>query len=204
MSKHNEYILIDGVCMTVAAFDAMPKAGVKRINASGCTSLTEIHAPNVEYIDVSGCIALTELHAPKAEYINASGCAALTEINAPKAEYINATGCVSLTEVNASDAREVIAGGCVSLTKLNAPDAKYIHASGCTSLTDVIHGGKDSRGYHFFGLQQRGKYRIFAGCRNFTLEEALAHWGPGGPGDKPDCLALVEKIIAEIKTREKA
>ena len=166
MSKQDEYMLVDGTGMTVAAFGAMPKAGVKRINASGCTSLTEINAPN-------------------AESINASGCTSLTEINAPKAKNIYATGCTALTE-------------------LHAPVAERIYATGCTALTGMIHGGKDSRGYHFFGFPQRGEYRIFAGCRNFTPEEALAHWGPGGPSDRPDCLALVQKIIAEIKMKEQA
>jgi hypothetical protein len=166
MSKHNEYMLVDGTGMTVAAFGAMPKAGVKRINASGCTSLTEINAPNAESIYASGCTSLTELHAPVAEHIYATGCTALV--------------------------------------KLHAPVARSIYASGCTSLTGMIHGGMDSRGYHFFGLPLGGEYRIFAGCRNFTLEEALAHWGPGGPSDRPNCLALVQKIIAEIKMKEQA
>ena len=92
MSKQDEYILIDGVCMTVAAFGAMPKAGVKRIYAIGCTSLTEIHAPVAKYITARGCTSLTEIHAPNVEYITARGCTALTEINAPNAESINATG----------------------------------------------------------------------------------------------------------------
>lgn len=128
MSKQDEYMLVDGTGMTVAAFGAMPMAGVKRIYATGCTSLVNLHAPN----------------------------------------------------------------------------AVYIYPTGCTALAGAIHGGMDSRGYHFFGLPQSGKYRIFAGCRNFTPEEALAHWGPGGPSDRPDCLALVQKIIAEIKMKEQA
>jgi len=36
--------------------------------------------------------------------------------------------------------------------------------------------------------------RIRAGCRDFTVAEARAHWGPGGASDRPDCLALVEKL----------
>ena len=146
MGKQDEYMLVDGTGMTVAAFGAMPKEDIK-------------------YIDARGYASLTEIHAPVAKYIYATGCTALTEINAPK--------------------------------------AFRIYATGCTSLTGMIHGGKDSRGYHFFGFPQSGKYRIFAGCRNLTPEEALAHWGPGGPSDRPDCLALVQKIIAEIKMKER-
>mgnify|MGYP003385406111 CR=1 FL=1 len=80
MGKQDEYMLVDGTGMTVAAFGAMPKEGVEYIDATGCTSLTE----------------------------------------------------------------------------LNAPNAKYIDASGCTALIGMIHGGEDSRGYHFFGFPQNG------------------------------------------------
>lgn len=83
-------------------------------------------------------------------------------------------------------------------------DVERIDVTGCTSRTGMIHGGEDSRGYYFFGFLQCGEYRIFAGCRNFTPEEALAHWGPGGPSNRPDCLTLVQKIISEIKTKEQA
>jgi len=147
MSKQDEYMLIDGIYMTVAAFDAMSKEEIKYITAIGCTALTELHAPKAVHITANGCTALTEIHADNAE---------------------------------------------------------YIYAVGCTALTGMIHGGEDRRRYYFFGLQQQGKYRIFAGCRNYTPEQALAHWGPGGPSDRPDCLALVQKIIAEIKTKEQA
>jgi len=166
MSKHNEYILIDGVCMTVAAFDAMPKEDIKNIVARGCASLTELYAPVAKHICAIGCVALTEINVPKAENICAIGCTALV--------------------------------------KLHAPVAKRIYATGCTALAGAIHGGEDSRGYHFFGFPQNGEYRIFAGCRNFTPEKALVHWGPGGPSDRPDCLELVQKIITEIKMKEQA
>ena len=57
--------------------------------------------------------------------------------------------------------------------------------------------GDDRRGYSFWADLARGRVR--AGCRNFTPEEALAHWGPGGPSDRPDCFALAQKAIALLE-----
>ena len=54
--------------------------------------------------------------------------------------------------------------------------------------------GDDSRGYSFWADLLRRRVR--GGCRNFNPEEALAHWGPGGESDRPDCLALAQKAIA--------
>ena len=68
----------------------------------------------------------------------------------------------------------------------------------------LIAGGVDSRGYSFNGHFENGEWRVHAGCRNLTIPEARAHWGPDGPSDRPDCLALVEKIAAEIERRENA
>ena len=31
---------------------------------------------------------------------------------------------------------------------------------------------------------------------------AREHWGAGGESDRPDCLALVEKIAAKLATKE--
>jgi hypothetical protein len=65
----------------------------------------------------------------------------------------------------------------------------------------LVNGGADSRGYWFTGMHINGEWRIRAGCRDFTIDRSLRHWGSGGQSDRPDCLALVEKIIAEIKVR---
>jgi len=204
MGKHDEFIRADGTSMTVAAFEAMARESVKVIDASGCTALTQIHADKAARIDASGCTALTQIHADKAEIIYAPGCTALTQIHADKAARIYASGCTALTEIHADNAAYIDATGCTALTEIHADKAGVIYAQNCTSLASLVHGGEDIRGYYFFGLTHRGKYRIFAGCRNYTPEQALAHWGPGGRSDRPDCLALVQKIIAEIKIREAA
>ena len=66
----------------------------------------------------------------------------------------------------------------------------------------IISAGVDVRGYWFAAIRQDGEWRIRAGCRDFSVEEALSHWGPGSKSDRPDCLALVEKIVAEIRNRQ--
>jgi hypothetical protein len=109
-------------------------------------------------------------------------------------EYLDAYGCTALTSIDAPVVKTLDAHGCTALTSIDAPVVKTLYASGCTALTggSVWYAGDDSRGYSFAGV---GK-RVLAGCRNFTLPKARKHWGPGGLSDRPDCLALVEKIAA--------
>ena len=79
------------------------------------------------------------------------------------------------------------------------PDGLIVGASldlrGCTGL-DRYCVGRDKRNYAFFGIPMRDGPHVVAGCRNFTGAQALAHWGPGGESDRPDCLALAQKAIA--------
>jgi hypothetical protein len=63
----------------------------------------------------------------------------------------------------------------------------------------LIDGGADSRGYYFAGMLVNGEWRIRAGCRDFSIDQARRHWGSGGQSDRPDCLALVEKIVTAIE-----
>ena len=92
--------------------------------------------------------------------------------------------------------------GCTALTAL--PDDLTVGASldlrGCTGL-DHYCVGRDKRNYAFFGIPMRDGPHVVAGCRNFTGAQALAHWGPGGESDRPDCLALAQKAIALAEGR---
>lgn len=72
------------------------------------------------------------------------------------------------------------------------------------ALAELIHGGEDSRGCYFFAFPNCGQYRIFAGCRNFSVDDARRHWGRGGPSANPECLALVENIAAQIDAKTTA
>ncbi len=67
----------------------------------------------------------------------------------------------------------------------------------------LINGGVESRGYYFTGILVDGEWRIRAGCRDFTIEQSLTHWGSGGRSNRPDCLALVNKIKAIAEERGK-
>ena len=56
--------------------------------------------------------------------------------------------------------------------------------------------GDDARGYCFWADLKRSRVR--GGCHNFTPGEALAHWGRGGESDRPDCLALAQRVIIAL------
>jgi hypothetical protein len=184
----------------------MDPSEVKTVDASGCTGLTELSAPKATTVYARGCTGLTELSAPEAGYVDASGCTGLTELSAPKATTVYASGCTGLTELSAPEAGYVDARGCTGLTELSAPKATTVYASGCTGLTgyDIIDVGKNARGYDMSAISIAGRWRIIAGCRNFTLEEARRHWGDGSGRAHKAILAKVEKIAAEIERRASA
>ncbi|HCK83146.1 MAG TPA: hypothetical protein DHW63_01065 [Hyphomonadaceae bacterium] len=97
----------------------------------------------------------------------------------------------------------VVNGKRISLAAFLAMDAatvETVDASGCTALQgwEIIDAGADSRCYGFTGVKIRGEWRVIAGCRNLTPAAALRHWGPEGASNRPDCLELVQKIVAEM------
>ena len=55
--------------------------------------------------------------------------------------------------------------------------ANLFHAIG------IIDAGQDPRGYRFVGVRQGESMRIYAGCRDFTIEEAERHWTEAGNKD---------------------
>ena len=113
------------------------EGGFKTIDASGCTAMTTIEAPEATYIDARGCTAMTTIEAPKAQTIDAIGCTAMTTIEAPKATYIYARGCTAMTSIEAPKAQTIYAIGCTAMTSIEAPEATYIGASGCTAMTSI-------------------------------------------------------------------
>ena len=58
---------------------------------------------------------------------------------------------------------------------------------------DFICLGWDSRGYHFRGVRWADGWRVNAGCRWFTVPEAVAHWTEAG---NADALARVAILAA--------
>jgi len=195
------FIRVNGKRTSVAAFLAMDKLTVKTVDARGCAALTSLDVPAAAYVFANGCTALTSLSAPAATRVDASGCAALTSLDVPAATIVDASDCTALTSLSVPAATYVYARGCTALTSLDVPAATAVYARGCTALTSAtpdapFYAGADSRGYGFLGLTTELGRRVFAGCRNFTLAQACAHWGPEGESNRPDCLALVEKIAA--------
>ena len=117
---------------------------------------------------------------------------------------LDLTGCTGLTTLppGLTVRGWLDLSGCTALTAL--PDGLSVGGSlymrGCTGL-DRYCAGTDTCGYAFYGMPMRDGPHVVAGCRNFTGEEALAHWGPGGQSNRPDCLALAQKAIALAEGR---
>jgi uncharacterized protein YjbI with pentapeptide repeats len=53
--------------------------------------------------------------------------------------------------------------------------------------------GTDRRGYHFRAVRFSDGWRITAGCRNYTIAQAIAHWTAKG---NKDALARVAILAA--------
>ncbi len=76
---------------------------------------------------------------------------------------------------------------------LNGADLHGADLSGA----NLIDGGQDSRGYRFVGYLFENALRIGAGCRDFTLDEARAHWAEvhaANPALQAECIAKVTLI----------
>jgi hypothetical protein len=161
--------------------------------------------PDKIYLLVNGKrMSLTKLleNPGIATTVYAAGCTGLTTLDLPAATTVYASGCTGLTTLDLPAATRVDASGCTGLTTLDLPAATTVDATGCTGLLGYILGGTDSRGYRFDSVVIRGQRRIFAGCQNFDIPQAIKHWGPGGRSDRPDCLALVQKIVAAAAARD--
>ena len=59
--------------------------------------------------------------------------------------------------------------------------------------------GYDLRGYRFVGIRHDDGWRILAGCRWFTVEEAVAHWTKK---NNKDALARVAILAAHNEGEE--
>ena len=134
----------------------------------------------------------------------------LAEI-ANDARIVDARDCTGLTALpDLTNAEYVDVSGCTGLTALpDLPNARTVDARGCTGgardpFFRYLCAGCDSRGYLFEAMRISRQWRVVAGCRNFNFEDARSHWGKGGKSDRQDCLALVEKLIAEATRIEAA
>ena len=133
--------------------------------------------------------------------LSLSGCTGLTALpdDLTVAGRLVLTGCTGLTTLppGLTVRGSLDLTGCTALTTLppGLTVRGWLSLRGCTGL-DRYCVGRDKRNYAFFGIPMRDGPHVVAGCRNFTGAQALAHWGPRGESDRPDCLALAQKAIA--------
>ena len=107
-------------------------------------------------------------------------------------------------EARAAEATDVRVENCAGLKTMPAmPKATDVRVENCAGLIIVV-AGQDSRGYTFKIVNGHGGPMVSAGCRHKTIEQARQHWGVGGPSDRADCRALVEKLAAHIEKKRKA
>ena len=62
-----------------------------------------------------------------------------------------------------------------ALTGAKLHDA-YLSGADLSYASGYVDLGRDIRGYHFRAVAFPLGWQITAGCRDFTIDEALAHW----------------------------
>jgi hypothetical protein len=85
----------------------------------------------------------------------------------------------------------VLSGAVLSGANLRGADLSGADLSVATGIKCL---GTDRRNYRFVAVRHDDGWRIVAGCRWFTIEEAIAHWGAKG---NKDALARVAIATAE-------
>ena len=82
----------------------------------------------------------------------------------------------------------------MSIAKFEAASGLIVSGSLDLCGTKIKPIGQDRRGYEFFAVRLSNGPRVIAGCRNFSPEEARAHWKEG-----TECRELAEKCIAILE-----
>jgi len=76
-----------------------------------------------------------------------------------------------------------LSGASLSGANLSYADLRYVYLCGAKSFRFLPV--QDPRGYSFAHAIETGEgWRVRAGCRDFSIEEALDHWGGGYNGDR--------------------
>ena len=70
----------------------------------------------------------------------------------------------------------------------------YLSGANLSGAKNAIDLGDDPRGYRFIAVAHADGWRIKAGCRWFTVDEALAHWA-----NNPDALARVRIASSSVR-----
>ena len=100
-----------------------------------------------------------------------------------------------------------LSGANLSGAYLSGADLSGANLSGAEQGDDrIIDGGLRSDGYRFFLTRtEPGEFRVKAGCRNFTVKEAKAHWDetrPKGEALGDETRLIIKHMLAIAKLRE--
>jgi len=109
--------------------------------------------------------------------------------------------CVDLSGADLSDAD--LRGAFLSHANLSDADISGAFLEGAElRSTCLIDGGQRSDGYRFIG-HNRGGLRVYAGCRDFSMEEARFHWETtrGGTPLGEETMAILDHIERVAKIR---
>jgi hypothetical protein len=79
-----------------------------------------------------------------------------------------------------------------NLSKANLVEAN-LQGANLTDAKGIICLGTDPRGYRFVGVRHDDGWRISAGCRWFTIDEAKTHWK-----NNSDALARINTLSEKI------
>lgn len=88
-------------------------------------------------------------------------------------------------DLRGADLRDAYLGG-ANLRDAGLGGADLRDAVGC------ICAGTDRRGYRFVGVRNDTGWMIAAGCRWFTIPEAIAHWATKGNRDALARIAVIQ------------
>jgi hypothetical protein len=207
MSPDKIFLTVNGKKMSLAKLIENPAAAtdVWVENCAGPTELPDLPAATV--VRVLNCAGLTELpDLPAATVVRVENCAGLTELpDLPAAIDVRVENCAGLTELPDLPAATVVRVlNCAGLTELpDLPAAIDVWVLNCAGLKGLVQGDENPRGYKVIGVKLRRQWRIIAGCRNFSIEDARHHWGKSAR-KHAGCLAVAERVIAQIEALDAA
>jgi hypothetical protein len=113
--------------------------------------------------------------------------------------WLDLEGCTGLTSLpdNLSVGGSLSLEGCTGLTSLpdNLSVGGWLYLGGCTGLTSLYESN------HGYRLDRAGDF-YFAGCRRFTADQAIAHWGSPDYPDQKRGAGFVAAVRAEEQARK--
>ena len=103
-------------------------------------------------------------------------------------------------------ARANLAGANLAGAYLAGANLARANLAGSNVSDRIVDGGIRSDGYHFLLTRtEPGPWRVKAGCRNFSLEKATAHWDAKRPAGDPigdETRMIIANMVAIAKLRQ--